>query len=196
MRLNKGFTIVELVVVIIILGILAATALPRFVNLESEAYAAVADGVRGAFVSGVSMTKAKWRAQGSNSASSDMDLSGDGSNDSEVNGSGWIVGTTTAQDCDHILDILVEGGSTPITVNTATTGGEIANTAALAALIAADDDEAAGQWFGVGDNATAASIAVCYLAYAPNGFASGDPLVYFTYTLATGVVSDVTQGAF
>jgi prepilin-type N-terminal cleavage/methylation domain-containing protein len=49
MRLNKGFTIVELVVVIIILGILAATALPRFVNLESEAYAAVADGVRGAF---------------------------------------------------------------------------------------------------------------------------------------------------
>jgi len=94
MRMNKGFTIVELVVVIIILGILAATALPRFVNLESEAYAAVADGVRGAFVSGVSMTKAKWRAQGSNSVDSSMDLSGNGANDSLVNGSGWIVGDT------------------------------------------------------------------------------------------------------
>ena len=192
---QKGFTIVELVVVIIILGILAATALPRFINLETDAYAAVADGVRGALVSGVSMTKARWKAAGSNTADSGIDLSGNGTKDTGLNGSGWIEGTasgdTVTHDCDHILSILVEGGSTAISVNAATTF----NTD-VATSITGDADEAVGQWFGVGDNATAGSITTCTLAYAPVGFSSGNPLVSFTYTFATGAVSAVSQGAF
>lgn len=44
---QAGFTLIELVVVIVILGILAATALPKFVDLSSDAYAAAAQGIAG-----------------------------------------------------------------------------------------------------------------------------------------------------
>ncbi len=47
-RNQKGFTLIELVMVIVILGIMAAVAIPRFINLSADANQAATNGVAGA----------------------------------------------------------------------------------------------------------------------------------------------------
>jgi len=63
-RNQKGFTIIELVVVILLLGILAATALPRFIDVTDQAHDAVFEATVGGFTTGVSMYRAQYYANG------------------------------------------------------------------------------------------------------------------------------------
>lgn len=68
MKRQAGFTIVELVVVIALLGILAAVALPRFIDVTDDAKVGAVNGAAGAFRSAVALAQAQGIAKDVSSA--------------------------------------------------------------------------------------------------------------------------------
>lgn len=60
---QQGFTLIELVVVIVILGILAAFAVPRFMGMEGEARAATVKSFGGSLRAAASLARGKCQAQ-------------------------------------------------------------------------------------------------------------------------------------
>lgn len=66
MRRSSGFTLIELVVVIALLGILAAFAIPRFASLEREARIATTQGLSGSVRGAAAMAHSLFLAQGAN----------------------------------------------------------------------------------------------------------------------------------
>lgn len=179
-RKQTGFTIVELVVVIILLGILAATALPRFINIEDDAHAAVFEGVVGSLQTGLALFHAK--AIATQAATNDpiAEFSGLRVNPSNypygtVNRGGGTSTVTAVADCTAVFSNLQQAGAP--TVNT----GTAANVAARGAMN------------GGYDYVAVVSAPNCTYWYTGQSTTSGDTVWTMTYDSVTGQITTAQQ---
>jgi MSHA pilin protein MshA len=125
MNKQKGFTLIELVVVIIILGILAVTAAPKFINLQSDARASALQGVKGAIQGANSLVFAKAALAGEEkkggAANTDRGSVGIGAANPAITQFGYL--QTTVAELNNAIDANFGTAGTDWIVDATTTPG-------------------------------------------------------------------------
>lgn len=121
LQLNKGFTLIELVVVIVILGILAATAAPKFIDLTGDAKESVMQGVQGSINSAINLANAKALVSGETGATGEIQIgtefyalvygypaaAGAGTADGQSTGNGYGISKLLELDSETPIEITI-----------------------------------------------------------------------------------------
>ncbi|MFB2800870.1 type II secretion system protein [Shewanella seohaensis] len=113
MKRQQGFTLIELVVVIIILGILAVTAAPKFINLQSDARTSAIQGMKGAIQGANSLVYSKAALAGKEKeATYTLDIAGTSATTDDVAiVYGYMDATKAALEAG--MDVKFDAGTSP-----------------------------------------------------------------------------------
>lgn len=102
---ESGFTLIELIIVIVILGVLAVTAAPRFINLQSDAEAAALQGMESALSSANQLVFAKALLQNQRNEENGTVLLDDGTSVATRYGYVAFSGAFSGNDIRNVLDV-------------------------------------------------------------------------------------------
>jgi len=119
---QQGFTFIELVAVVVLIGLLSAVALPKFLNTTDDARRASVEGVAGAFATGIAMAHAQWVSKGFAApvptTAADKTSTDYGGRLVYMNENGWpantdanadaAIASTTAAECEQIWNAVFQ----------------------------------------------------------------------------------------